>query len=41
MKKTYEIVKADVVEVLYIDILTTSDQEVSSAPEDDDLLDPI
>lgn len=41
MKKTYESAKADVIELSFIDILTTSDPGVSSAPPDDDLLDPI
>lgn len=41
MKKHYESATADVIEISYLDILTTSGQDVSSAPTDEDLLDPI
>ena len=41
MKKFYESATADVIEISYLDILTMSGQDVSSAPDDEDLLDPI
>ena len=41
MKKFYESAIADVIEISVVDILTTSGPDVSSAPPDEDLLDPI